>query len=113
MTYPERNHPTADHLLSILPKGYEPHVHHENGTKAYGVLLFIDGKWKVKYQTELPSLGGYIAKESIYGSPTYCPNATRHHKRHLKLYGFMPHLIYFADEETAVKAGFRKCKKCI
>ncbi len=113
MSYKERPHPHQSSVLEFLPENYSP-VRIDKKERLFGVISFCAGEWKIIYQKEVPAFGGYISsEENLYGSPTYCPNATRHHKKHLELYGTMPHLVFFDSEKTAKKAGFRKCKVCL
>lgn len=112
MSFKENPHFHQSDLLQFLPIDYTPLTKGVNGETIYGVLTFTDG-WKVKYQKQKPQFGGYLSKkESIYGNTSYCPNATRNHKKHLKQFGSMPHLVYFDSEKTALKANFRKCQVC-
>jgi len=111
MTYSENPHPHQSSRLKFLPPDYTTIKFSEEGVKTFGVITFAEGEWKVIYQHRLPAFGGYLSpEENIYGSPTYCPNATRHHLKHYEIYGAMPHLVYFDSEDTAKAAGFRKCK---
>lgn len=113
MSYSERPHLHQSDILEFLPKNYTPFRKNSEGLKTFGVIAFIEGKLMVTYQHDLPKFGGYISSgENIFGSPTYCPNATHHHKKHLEKYGNMPHLVFFESEEAAKKAGFRKCEVC-
>lgn len=113
MSYTEANHPHQSDTLRFLSPDYVPYAVDDKGKKTWGVISFKDGKWEVSCQNEVPAYGGYIARESIYGNPTYCPNATFNHRKHLALYGTMSHLVFFDSEESAVNAGFRPCKRCL
>lgn len=113
MTYKESPHPHQSDMLDFIPEDYIAYAKDEAGNKTYGVLSWSGSDFTVTYQHQLPAFGGYLAQESIYGSPTYCPNATKQHKKHLETYGNMPHLVYFDSEESAVQAGFRKCQRCM
>ena len=68
-------------------------------------LLGSDGQF---YKSVMPgTLGGY-RKNRIYGRLD-CPSALRaiangHYKQHR---------VFFADEVTALAAGFRPCAKCL
>jgi len=113
MSYTENPHPHQSEKLEFLSPNYVAYQAGENGKIIFGVIKFIKGRWKISYQHKLPAFGGYISSErNIFGSPTYCPNATSHHKKHLEIYDTMPHLVFFDSEETALRAGFHKCKVC-
>ena len=68
-------------------------------------LLGPDG---VPYESATPgSLGGH-AGTRVYGRLD-CPNALSFLRR-----GFEPrHRVFFADEPTAIAAGFRPCGACL
>lgn len=108
----EANHFHQSDKLTFLDSDYVPYSKDNGGLRTYGVISFIDGEWVVNYTHEIPQFGGYIAKESIYGNPEYCPNATRQHRIHRAEYGSMPHLVFFDSSESAEQAGFRRCKRC-
>lgn len=113
MSYSERPHPHQSDVLDFLPKSYIPFKKSKEGVRTFGVIAVEQEKLVIRYQHDLPKWGGYIASdENIFGSPTYCPNATRHHKNHMEKYGSMPHLVFFDSEKAAKKSGFRKCKVC-
>lgn len=112
MTFKENPHRHQSDFLDFIPKDYFPYKKID-GQALYGVIFMEAETKKVKYQNELPKFGGYISDtENMYGSPTFCRNATRNHIKHIKQYGYMPHLIFFESEETAIACGFRKCKVC-
>lgn len=108
----ETNHFHQSEKLSFLDSDYLPYQKGSDGLITYGTITFIDGKFLVKYTQDKPAYGGYIAQESIYGNPDYCPNATRQHRIHLKEYGSTPHLVFFDSAKSAEQAGFRRCKRC-
>lgn len=113
MTYKESSHKHQSEILEFLPIDYVPYEK-VGKIRTYGVLYLESGILSVKYQSETPEFGGYISdSENIFGNPTFCKNATRNHLKHLKIYGEMPHLVFFESEEAAKKSGFRKCKVCI
>jgi len=113
MTYKESPHRHQSESLDFLPSDYIPYKKVDK-IGIYGVLYFENGTVNVKYQKEIPQFGGYISdRENIYGNATFCRNATRNHLKHLKLYGTMPHLVFFENEKSAKKSGFRKCKVCL
>lgn len=112
MTYKDTPHPHQSEYLSFLPPDYLP-LSLAYGVLRFGVITLLRDVLYVAYQETLPQFGGYIAKESIYGNPQYCPNATKQHKKHMDLYGVMPHLVFFDSSEAAVTAGFRACQRCL
>ena len=60
------------------------------------------------YVSEQPgTLGGY-KKRKIYGRLD-CPSALRH----IAKGEYVKHRVFFADEETAIKAGYRPCGICM
>lgn len=68
-------------------------------------LLNEDGK---PYKSTTPgTLGGY-SKKKIYGRLD-CPSALRH----IANGNYVKHRVFFADEETAIKAGYRPCGICM
>ena len=114
MSYPEGTHPHQSDLLPGVPPDYIPYQSvTETGQKLYGVITYIVSQIVILYTSEIPAYGGYIARDSLYGSSSYCPNATRHHRRHRAQYGSMPHLVFFDTQETAESLGFRPCKRCL
>jgi methylphosphotriester-DNA--protein-cysteine methyltransferase len=68
-------------------------------------LLDADG---VPYQSETKGLLGGHARTKVYGRLD-CPVALSLLRR-----GFEPrHRVFFADEATAVAAGYRPCGACL
>ena len=64
-----------------------------------------DGK---PYQSATPgTLGGYKPSK-IYGRLN-CPSALRAIARG----GYVQHRVFFADEATAIAAGYRPCARCM
>jgi methylphosphotriester-DNA--protein-cysteine methyltransferase len=60
------------------------------------------------YQSETPgTLGGYKPSK-IYGRLD-CPSALRA----IATGGYVTHRVFFADEATAIAAGYRPCAKCM
>ena len=60
------------------------------------------------YDSEQPgTLGGY-KKRKIYGRLD-CPSALRH----IAKGEYVKHRVFFADEATAIKAGYRPCGICM
>jgi hypothetical protein len=68
-------------------------------------LLGADGR---PYRSAVPgTLGGY-RRGRIYGRLD-CPSALRA----LAAGGYVAHRVFFADEATAVAAGYRPCAVCL
>lgn len=73
--------------------------------KKYYMLIGADGK---PYLSEIPGkMGGYKVKK-IYGRLD-CPSA----KRHIEKGQYVKNRVFFADEETAIAAGYRPCGICM
>ena len=69
------------------------------------ILIDKDG---CEYESEQPGkLGGYKRKK-IYGRLD-CPSALRH----IANGNYVRHRVFFADEETAIAAGYRPCYYCM
>ncbi|MDH6353338.1 MULTISPECIES: Ada metal-binding domain-containing protein [Brevibacillus] len=69
------------------------------------LLLGSDGRL---YRSQTPgTIGGYRRKK-IYGRLD-CPSALRAIARG----GYVAHRVFFADEKTAVAAGYRPCAVCL
>lgn len=67
-------------------------------------LLDRNGK---EYTSDVPgTLGGY-RRRKIYGRLD-CRSALRAIGRG----GYIQHRVFFADEDTAIAAGYRPCAKC-
>ena len=76
----------------------------ELSDKTY-TLIGPDGK---PYQSSTPgTLGGYKPRK-IYGRLD-CPSAMRH----IANGHYVRHRVFFADEETAIAAGYRPCARCL
>jgi methylphosphotriester-DNA--protein-cysteine methyltransferase len=68
-------------------------------------LIGADG---TPYESATPgTLGGHRATR-IYGRLD-CPSALRGIERG----GYVSHRVFFADEATAVAAGYRPCARCL
>ena len=66
------------------------------------------GKDGTPYESPTPgTLGGHKATR-IYGRLD-CPSALRA----LANGGYLAHRVFFADEATAVAAGYRPCARCL
>ena len=68
-------------------------------------LIGKDGK---PYDSEPPGTLGGHRKLKIYGRLD-CPSALRYIARGQ----YVAHRVFFADEETAIAAGYRPCGKCM
>ena len=73
-------------------------------SKTY-TLLGADRKF---YQSETPGTYGGHRKTKVYGRMD-CPAALRA----IAKYGYIKERVFFADEETAIEAGFRPCATCL
>jgi methylphosphotriester-DNA--protein-cysteine methyltransferase len=77
---------------------------HATSEKTY-TLIGADGR---SYQSSTPgTLGGYKPRK-IYGRLD-CPSALRH----IANGHYVRHRVFFADEETAIAAGYRPCARCL
>ena len=68
-------------------------------------LLGPDG---MQYQSETQGTLGGNSKLKIYGRLD-CPSALRYIARGQ----YVPHRVFFADEDTAIAAGYRPCAVCM
>ncbi|MBW5471303.1 metal-binding protein [Brevibacillus formosus] len=60
------------------------------------------------YQSDTPGTFGGYRPGKIYGRLD-CPSATRAITRG----GYVRHRVFFADEATAIAAGYRPCAVCL
>ncbi len=60
------------------------------------------------YESDTPGSFGGHRKLKIYGRLD-CPSA----KRYLEKGQYKQYRVFFADEETAIAAGYRPCAKCM
>jgi len=67
-------------------------------------LLGADGR---SYQSDAPGQWGGHRGSRIYGRLD-CPSALRAIARG----GYVRHRVFFADEATAIAAGYRPCARC-
>lgn len=74
------------------------------GRKQY-TLLRADGR---PYLSDEPGTLGGNRRAKIYGRLD-CPAALRA----LRQGGYKEHRVFFADEETAIAAGYRPCGACL
>ena len=68
-------------------------------------LIGADGK---EYLSRAPGTMGGHRKLKIYGRLD-CPNALRH----IANGHYVKHRVFFADEQTAIAAGYRPCGVCM
>ena len=61
-----------------------------------------------EYLSEMPGTLGGHKKLKIYGRLD-CPSALRY----IAKGQYVQHRVFFADEETAVRAGYRPCGVCM
>lgn len=73
--------------------------------RKYYFLTAKDGKQYLAYE---PGKFGGNCKLKIYGRLD-CPSANSH----IQKGEYVKHRVFFADEETAVAAGYRPCAKCM
>ena len=69
------------------------------------ILLDKNGR---SFESEKPGLLGGHKRLKIYGRLD-CPSALRH----IDKGQYVKYRVFFADEETAVAAGFRPCAICM
>ncbi|MFC4799499.1 Ada metal-binding domain-containing protein [Neobacillus sp. GCM10023253] len=72
--------------------------------KTYTLL----GPDKKPYQSNIPGTYGGHRKTKVYGRMD-CPAALRA----IAKGGYIQNRVFFADEETAIAAGFRPCASCL
>lgn len=75
-----------------------------DNTKTYKLM---DENGNIYVSKQPGTLGGY-KKRKIYGRLD-CPSALRH----IAKGEYVKHRVFFADEETAIKAGYRPCGICM
>ena len=75
-----------------------------DNTKTYKL---IDENGNIYVSEQPGTLGGY-KKRKIYGRLD-CPSALRH----IAKGEYVKHRVFFADEATAIKAGYRPCGICM
>ena len=68
-------------------------------------LIGADGK---PYESEAPGTLGGHRRSKVYGRLD-CPGAMRWFARG----HYVAHRVFFADEPTAVAAGYRPCARCL
>jgi methylphosphotriester-DNA--protein-cysteine methyltransferase len=76
----------------------------EKSNKIYTLI----GADKRPYESEIPGAFGGHRKSKIYGRMD-CRAAIRAKNKG----GYVKYRVFFADEETAVAAGFRPCGVCL
>ncbi len=76
----------------------------EPGGRTYTLL----GADQRLYRSATPGQFGGHRKSRIYGRPD-CPAALRA----IVVGGYAAHRVFFADERTAVEAGYRPCAVCL
>lgn len=60
------------------------------------------------YDSNIPGTYGGHRKTKVYGSMD-CPSAIRA----INKGGYVNNRVFFADEQTAIAAGFRPCASCL
>lgn len=81
-------------------------VSHENRSGA-GQFTLVDADGMPYLSTKPGTLGGY-RRRHIYGRLD-CPSALRA----IAQGGYVEHRVFFADEATAIAAGYRPCGTCL
>jgi hypothetical protein len=76
-----------------------------SGEKKQYTLIGPDGR---PYQSDTPGTYGGNRQGKLYGRLD-CPSALRAIARG----GYVKHRVFFADEETAIAAGYRPCALCL
>ena len=71
------------------------------------VYKLLNGKGET-YLSEIPGILGGNKKLKIYGRLD-CPSA----KRWIEKGYYVRNRVFFADEETAIEAGYRPCAVCM
>ena len=77
-------------------------------------LLLKMGKYKLldargeEYLSDVPGLFGGHRRLKIYGRLD-CPSALRH----IAKGEYVQYRVFFADEQTAIEAGYRPCAICM
>jgi methylphosphotriester-DNA--protein-cysteine methyltransferase len=74
-------------------------------TTEFWRLLGADGK---SHESATPGKLGAHRRNQIYGQLD-CPSALRAIQRG----GYVRHRVFFADEPTAIAAGYRPCASCM
>ena len=77
------------------------------GFSASRIFILLDKNGQ-KYHSLIPGTIGGHKKLKIYGKLD-CPSA----KRHIANGNYVKHRVFFADENTAIAAGFRPCGICM
>jgi methylphosphotriester-DNA--protein-cysteine methyltransferase len=75
-----------------------------NSHKTYTLM----GADKKLYKSETPGTYGGHKKTKVYGRMD-CPAALRA----IAKGGYVKERVFFADEQTAIEAGFRPCATCL
>jgi len=68
-------------------------------------LLGADGQ---TYESDTPGTLGGHRKQRIYGRLD-CPSA----RTAIARGGYIEHRVFFADEQTAIRVGYRPCGNCL
>ncbi|MFS0864270.1 Ada metal-binding domain-containing protein [Fredinandcohnia sp. 179-A 10B2 NHS] len=68
-------------------------------------LMGADKKF---YKSETPGTYGGHKKSKVYGRMD-CPTALRY----IAKGGYVKERVFFADEQTAIQAGFKPCARCL
>ena len=92
----------ADYIIDF--ENNIPVIRVKNTSKKYRL---IDKDGKPYYSESKGTLGGH-SQSKIYGRLD-CPSANRY----IAKGQYIKHRVFFADEETAIAAGYRPCAVCM
>lgn len=101
---PQRKNAAPAHKQKLAAAQNTPQTSGIENTKPYR-LLGADG---IFYQSAEPGLLGGHRKQKIYGRLD-CKSANRW----ITKGKYVTHRVFFKDEETAIKAGYRPCAVCM
>jgi len=76
-----------------------------NGSGHIWTLTGADGR---PHESQRPGTLGGHSRLRIYGRLD-CPSA----RRHIAAGGYVRYRVFFADEATAIAAGYRPCARCL
>ena len=92
-------------IVNEIAQDSETQVNPDVESRHQYTLIGRDGK---PYKSDEPGLLGGHKKLKIYGRLD-CPSALRH----IAKGNYVKYIVFFADEETAIAAGYRPCGVCM